>query len=332
MRLRLLLIATLLLSAAQGHAQPQDEHGRQQAQAHQAYLQRVAGALSRERGARELALAALLRAAGTQADASSAATAPDPQAQAWLKTAAARPDAGLPVLRLLTAAAAPDDGLRPAAARRWQAAEPGNLMPLLHAGLDIDALLAQARTASRADGGMYEDVRWIAATLRRHPPDAAEQAAMTGGQEFHGDEAAAVAAMGLWAASATPDYAALVEGCGQATLRALPARGEDCRRVAVLLAEHSTSLAGEHAGLAMLRALASTAAERDAVDARQRGMDWRMLQWGRLARQQPRDGAAQFARLLADATIDSEQQLVERVLAEGGVAPEPPPGWVPPRR
>lgn len=45
----------------------------------------------------------------------------------------------------------------------------------------------------------------------------------------------------------------------------------------------------------------------------------------------PRDGAAQFVHLLDDPSIRSERQLAERVLQEGGVAPEPPQGWRPPR-
>src|SRR5690606_10510868 len=127
-------------------------------------------------------------------------------------------------------------------------------------------------------------------------------------------------------------YGALVDGCSAQMLRALPARRGDCAHVASLLADRSTNIADEHAGLAMLGALASTPVERSELQSRLRRMDWRMLEWGRLGQQQPRYGAGQFARLLADPTIQSEQQLVERVLQEAGVTAEPPPGWSPPRR
>lgn len=337
---RLLLVAALLfLPVAQAQV-PRDADAAQMAQAdaHQAYMQRLASALARDGGARELALAALLRGAGASqaqgADDPGASPPPrDAQADAWLRAAAAKAGDDLVANRLLVLAAGADDGgVRLEAARRWRAAEPDNLVPLLHAGLTADALLAQARNAARADAGMYASVRWIASAWLRHPPNAAEQAAMSRGQPFHDDEAAAVSAMGLWAASAEPGYAALVEGCGERMLRALPARRGDCAHVASLLADHSTNIADEHAGLAMLGALASTPAARSEVQARMRRMDWRMLEWGRLGQQQPRGGAGQFARLLADPSIQSEQQLVERVLQEAGVAAEPRPGWSPPRR
>src|SRR5690606_7183289 len=295
--------------------------------------QRLASALARDGGARGLALAALLRGASADRrqapDDPRAAPAPrDAQAEAWLRAAAAKAGDDLLANRLLGLAAGPEDGaLRMEAARRWQATEPDNLVPLLHAGLTVEALLAQARNASRADAGMYPSVRWIASAWQRHPPSVTEQAGMGGGLPFHGDEAAAVSAMALWAASADPGYDALVEACSARMLRALPARRGDCAHVARLLADRSTNIADEHAGLAMLDALASTPAERSDLQARLRRMDWRMLEWGRLGQEQPRYGAEQFARLLADPTITTEQQLVERVLAEGGVAAEPPPGW-----
>lgn len=329
MRLHPLLAAALLLLPLV-HAQERstvEAPAPAQAAAHLAYGQRLATTLAQEGGARELALAALLVAAAEE-DAGRS-----PQVEAWRRAAAAAAGTDVLANQLLVASAASDeDAIAREAARRWQAAEPDNLIPLLHAGLTIDALLAQAGGASRADAGLYPGVRWIASAWRRHPPQAAEQAAMTGGQPLDLEEAAAVTAMGLWAATAMPGYAPLVEACDQRMLRALPARRGDCRHVALLLADRSTSIADQAAGLAMLRALASSAAERDEVDARARRMDWRMLQWGRLARQQPRDGAGQFARLLADASVTSEQQLVDRVLAEGGVAPEPPADWTPPRR
>src|SRR5690606_9380576 len=131
-----------------------------------------------------------------------------------------------------------------------------------------DALLAQARDATRADARMYEGVRWIMSAYQRHPPTTAEQAALAGGAPFHADEAAAITAMGLWAAVAMPGYATLVDACDANMLRAAPARRDDCRHAAGLLADRSGSIADEQAGLIMLRALASTPAERADVQAR----------------------------------------------------------------
>jgi len=338
----LLLAALLLLPAAQAQDwNDADPTELAQAAAHEAYTARLAGTLAKDGDARELALAALLRglAARPPGDAAAAGSAPsraaprDPEAEAWLRRAAAK--AGDDVIAnqlLVVAASAADADLRRDAASRWRAADPGNLVPLLHAGLTADALLAQARDATRADARMYEGVRWIMSAYQRHPPTAGEQAALAGDAPFHADEAAAITAMGLWAATAMPGYGTLRDACSGDMLRAVPARAADCRHVANLLADRSGSIADEQAGLAMLGTLASTPAERAEVDARRRRMDWQMLQWGRAAQQQPRDGAAQFARLLADPSIGTEQQLVERVLQEAGVSPEPPMGWTPPRR
>ena len=155
---------------------------------------------------------------------------------------------------------------------------------------------------------------------------------MAGGGGYHVDEAAAVSAMGLWTAAAVPGLATLHEACSEQMLRARPARRDDCRHAAGLLVDGSGRVGDEHAGLAMLWALATSAAERAAVEERQRALDWRMLQWGRIAQQQPRGGAAQFVRLLSDPDIRTEQQLVARVLAEAGVPSDPPQDWTPPRR
>lgn len=340
--IRVLLMAALLLlpvAHAQEWEDDADPASLAQAAAHQAYTARLAGTLARGGGARELALAAVLRTAANapqvrapDGEAPSRPAPRDPQVDAWLRTAAAKAGDDPIAHQLLVAATPAGSEPRREAARRWQAADPGNLMPLLYADLTADALLAAARNATRADARMYEGVRWIASAWRRHPPTAAEQAALSAGEAFDAEEAAAISATGLWAAVAMPAYATLAEACGADMLRALPARRDDCRHVATLLAETASSVADEQAGLGMLRTLATTPAERADIDARLRRMDWRMLEWGRIAQQQPRGGAAQFARLLADPSIRTEQQLVERVLQEAGVTPDPPPGWQPPRR
>lgn len=311
-----------------------------QSVAHRAYTARLAQSLAKAGSARELALAALLLDLAADArQAESGDTGPararavDAEAQVWRRSAAAKAGSDVLANQLLAGAGgAADAALRTAAAQRWQAADPGNLQPLLAAGLEADALLAQARTATRADARMYEGVRWIMSAYRKHPPLAAEQSALAGGGEYHVEEAAAVAAMGLWAATAMPGLATLAEACDPEALRVLPARRDDCLHAARLLADRSGSIGDERLGLSMQHALAASGAERAPVVERLRALDWRMLQWGRIAQQQPRDGAAQFARLLADPGIVTEQQLVARVLAEAGVSPEPPPGWMPPRR
>lgn len=178
---------------------------------------------------------------------------------------------------------------------------------------------------------MYEAVRWISAAFQRHPLTAAEREALAGGEAYHEEEAAAVSAMALWATSMAPALDGLLAACRGTALRAAPTRSADCRHVADLLADRSDSVLERMIGLSLLRELAAGSTERAAIDAQRRHMDWQMLQWGRIARQQPRDGAAQFVRLLHDGLIRTEPQLVQRVLQEAGVPLEPPAGWTPPR-
>src|SRR5690606_39227532 len=97
MSLRPLLVAALLLLLPAAQAQvPRDAGAAQlaQADAHQAYMQRLAAALARDGGARDLTLAALLRRASAppaQAPDDPSAPVPPPpdaQAEAWLRAAA----------------------------------------------------------------------------------------------------------------------------------------------------------------------------------------------------------------------------------------------------
>src|SRR5699024_177266 len=128
-----------------------------------------------------------------------------------------------------------------------------------------------------------------------------------------------------------PPLDALVEACGGEAVRAA-GHGDACSRIARVLIGYSDSNLGRMVGIDLLARMAVTASERAEVQALQRRMDWQMLEWGRIAAAQPRDGAPQFARLLSDPQVRSEQDLVERILAEAGVPPDPPAAWQPPRR
>lgn len=344
---RALLLACLLLVAPPLHAQSwQDEPDadeaawlEQQAGAADAYHARIATALAASGNVRDQVFAEILRpAAGVETrspagDAPSRAVPRDPESDARLRAIASRAgDDRLALQLLVVAISDPASPLRARIARRWQAADPGNLVPLLHAGLGIDALLAEARRTTHASTRMYDAVRWMMAAYLRHPLTATELAAISGGGVYHAEEAAAVSTIGMWAAIAVPSLRTLVEACRPDALRATPTRAADCRHVADVFADHSDGTLDRMVGLSMLRALAVSNAERAAIDARQRTTDWQMMHWGRIAQQQERDGAAQFVRLLRDASIQNELQLAERVLAEAGVPLQPPAGWTPPRR
>ena len=311
-----------------------------QAQAHHAYTMRLAGRFEQTDDARAQAFAAVLRGnemlasrdAPPAGDVPSMRVPADGPSRARLQAAAAKAGGDVIANQLLIAAARADAaGLRTEAARRWQAADPGNAMPLLYMDLPAETLLVEARRATHADPRMYDLVRWMMSAMLRHPPTPEEQALLAEEEAFHVDEHAAISAMALWAAVIAPGYSGLMQSCRGEALRAAPTRHGDCRHVATLLAGPVGSAADQGIGLAMLRELAGSAAERSEVEARQRKLYWQMMEWGRVSMAQPRDGAAQFVRLLGDEGIRTEQQLVERVLQEAGVPLDPPAGWSPPR-
>lgn len=335
MRIRVLL-PVLLLSAlaapafAQAPAprEPSEQElqrAQQGAEAWQAYLRRVAKAVGRSDGARDLALAVLLE---TQARPYDAASAGGLDPERWHAEAVAK-GAGDPVTQqlLLAAAMVGDDQARGIeAARRWQALSPGNLAPLLHQGLDMDALLDAATRANRNAPELYPLQRWAAGVMRRHAPTAAEWAAFGEGAKPSADVNAAVWSSSL-AGALLPDYQPLLRACA-GPARGTAGRADACRHVADLLLARPQTMLDERIGLSLARSLAIGDAEIAALDARRRGVDWRREQMAALAmRDDGPGGPAAFARLLADTSVTSEDSMARRMLGEAGLAAEPPASW-----
>lgn len=334
MRIRVLLLPVLLLSALsmpalaqmQAPPEPTEEElaqAQQRAEAWQAYGVRVARALGRSDGARDLALAAVLQATARPHVAAEALAS---DAARW-RAEAARKGAGDTITQQLLVAAAmvgeaPAEAV--AAARRWQALEPGNLAPVMFQDLDADAVLAAAAQSGRNTPDPYPLQRWAATALRRHPPTAAEWAGLGEGPR-PSDEIHAAG----WAASLQalllPDYREVLGACTGRELRA-PGRAAACGRMAELLLARPQTVLDERIGLSIAREQAGSAAEAGALDAQRRGVDWRQEQLGELAMREDGDEAA-FARLLADPSIDTEDQLGRRLLSAAGVAIEPPASW-----
>ena len=82
----------------------------------------------------------------------------------------------------------------------------------------------------------------------------------------------------------------------------------------------------EGVGIGMLQRLAAIPAERADADRRKRRFDWQMHHFAATP-----DSNARFLRAFADPAIRTERELIARMLQEGGVPPEPPPGWEPRR-
>ncbi|MEN1961269.1 hypothetical protein WCE41_13230 [Luteimonas sp. MJ246] len=338
MRIRFLLPLLLLpvlaspaLAQMPSEPAPTDaelQRAQQRAEAWQAYGLRVAKAVGRSDGARDLALATLLEAMAQPYDEGSPAAA-SVDAQRWRSGAEAKGAGDTITQQLLLAAGAVagEQDASSAAARRWQALSPGNLAPLLHQGLAPEAVLSAAAQATRNAPDPYPMLRWVAATLARHPPSRAEWAAFG-----EGTQPSPAAHAAVWASSLhsllLPDYREVLGACTGRQLRAA-GRADACRHMAGLLLARPQTVLDERIGLSMARALTRSVAERAPLDARRRGVDWRQEQLAELA---GRDEAGSgdpdlLARLLADPSIDTEDALVRRTLAEARLAQEPPAGW-----
>lgn len=306
------------LSATQPADTPErDESARKSAW--DAYLHRVAAQLARSGSGRDLAFAAILvhlpprdQSAGNQA-------------RSWAQ--AALEQAGQDALAYqLLASKTPEaeSELRAEAARRWLALEPRNLSALMQQAQGAQELLAAARDSRYADMHMYEGVRWMQSVLLRHLPTSRELQALDDNQPYTAEEGAAITAIGIWAAFALPGYRTLLDACKPEALAEAPTREADCRHVAHVLVERSSTLLDQGIGLGMQRRLARTPDERAAAQARRRQLDWLVHESAPLGMQ---DGATRFVRLLADPSIHNEQQLMERLLKDAGRPLHPPPGW-----
>jgi len=337
MSVRILLPLLLVAFGAPVFAQaPQErepsaaelEQARAAADAWQDYATRVARALGRSDGARDLALATVLEATARPAEGAGIAP-PAAEATAWSEAAASRGagDAITQQLLLAAAIAGGDPDAAEAAARRWQALSPGNLAPALFQGLPADAVLAAAARASHNAPDPFALQRWVAGTMRRHPPTAAEWAAFGDGSPLSPDASAAlvaVTAQGLL----VPDYREVLGACTGRQLGESE-RAAACRHMSGLLLSRPQTVLDERIGLSMARALTRSIGERAPLDARRRGVDWRQEQMAGLAMGDGRGaGVAQaHVRALADTSIDTEEALVRRILSEAGVALEPPADW-----
>ncbi|MGY0633508.1 hypothetical protein [Luteimonas sp. A478] len=293
------------------------------------YQQRTAVLLAASGQPRDLALAAILQdMANIDAE---GRIGGDATTAGWRQAAAQKAGTDVIANSMLMMGAEAGGVLREQAARRWAQAEPDNIAPLLLLEGGAEMALARARDLRRFDLHMYDQVRWIQSALLRHPPSAAERSVLMG-EGGTVEELAADSAMALWAAVAIPSLQPLTYACGDGTaLRSVPARAADCAHIARILVGFSDTSLGRMLGIGMLERMAGNASERAEAQALRRRMDWQMSEWGRIASSQERDGVPQFVRLLADPQVRTEQDLIERILAEAGVPLEPPAGWQPGR-
>lgn len=309
------------LSAAHTADTPEPDESAQES-AWDAYLQRVAAQLASSGSGRDLAFAAILVNLSVPPFREEGA---DSRAREWRQAALERAGQDVLAYQLLASKAPEREGeLKAQATRRWLALEPSNFSALMQQTQGPQELMAAARESRYADMHMYEGVRWMQSVILRHLPTAGELQALGGSSPYRAEEGAAITAIGIWAAFALPGYKTLLDACKLETLGESPEREADCLHVAHLLTERSSTVLDQTVGLAIQRRLARTPAERAAAQARRRQLDWMMHTSAPLSM---KDDGAPFVRLLADPSIHSEQQMLERLLKEAGRPLQPPPGW-----
>lgn len=313
----------------------QAAHMRESQRGIAAYHARIASQLAASGKPRELAFAATLQRFADEVQGSTTATTTASPASAqetqWLREAAAKAGDDVIAWTLLLQ---DDASSHRNAAAHWQALEPGNLAAWIAGDAASEALFDAVRRTTYYDGHMYPRVRWMAGTLRAHPPTAEEAKWLMAGDRpdappFDLEEFSAMAAFGIDMAVAMPALMPLTDGCRDEALQVTATRRDTCRHVAGLLLDKPRSLQAESIGIALLGELARNPAEQAAVAERRRQFDWRMQQFMQLMMKDAEPDNAAFLRLFNNPDIDNEIELTERLLREAGVPLQPPADWEP---
>jgi len=325
-------------SAAQSPTDPAGAHGApddgRQAQAmYEQYVQRVAQALVASGQARETALAAMLVSEHGALRA---------QAAPWWQAALASAGRDGMVYRMALLFMRPHNpqephattGLRQDAARRWLALDAGNLAPVLYQDVPAAQLLAQAAASTHFDLHLHASLRWIYATMHRHPPTAQEaqvfqQTFLEDGEPpWTWEDMLAITVMGLQAAHLTPHYNKLFTACKPDALHAHPAHLAPCHRAAWVLGSRATTVHETILGLRMQMHLATSAQECQSLRAKSMQLRWLSRTWGEQWQHAGIQGLLRYAvRMFTSAGLDREQDAMRAFLRERGAPAEPPPGW-----
>lgn len=303
------------------------------------YHHSLADALAAEKLPGSLALAALLRETWAWGDAVSDAVSNgsvpavpdahrDPQVLAWRKAAEEQAGNDVAVDEVLAGIAvdSEDPGSQRTAAKRWAQAEPDNLAPLFFTGDPPEAVLAAARSRNRFDLHWLDQVRWIAAAIERHPELVDPQDLDPDGQHFSSEQLAESEAKAM---AALPRSGPLLHACEGAELSMTRTRRADCDVVGHVLYETSDTWLARQLGICILEGTTTDPDALAALRTAKRRAQWQLRQEGVLVEGQPRRVLDSQHALLADPTIRTEMQLVERTLEDARMPLDPPANWQP---
>lgn len=297
------------------------------------YHARLADRLAEDGGARNLAIAAQLRAmslSGALFDngESLPEIEEDARISSWVAQATREgQDDGL-VLMLLNRRLSTSDDARLAALRtQWQRIDPGNFMPAMSAAEalapGLDRLPELAREFSKFNVHFVEQLRVVVDAFERHPPSPDQASILLEGE---------VSTLRRYAATVGvfmiefPRFTDAMEACRGDALTRTRERRQDCRHLGELFADRSDTLIAHAIGLAILVRSAEDDTAREALEARRRRTQWQMGQWQMLSLEPP-TAEAEDAAARALSTATSEVDLMHTGLKDHGIELTPPPCW-----
>ncbi len=237
-------------------------------------------------------------------------------------------------LLAIIAARADDPPSRRDAAHRWANAEPANLAPVFYADADPEALLQAARTRHDFDAHLFDDVRWAADAIARHP--VSRQANRSGHSGKPRDTRAVVAEVRAFFPVAQmtkrPDQqaSALLDACRDRPPTDPPSRRSDCLALGRILRDRADLAWVQWIGVSILKAVETDPAAMAETTRIERRMLWQDRRFRHLfgpTLYEPR----QLHRVLAEPTIHRDQDAVNFLLAEAHIPLDPPADWRPPR-
>lgn len=320
-------------------------------EAARAYQYDLADALARDGAPRDVAFAALLRAAAERLD--EAPHSSSSELNAWrAKALAEGGDDPLVYALLLSAPPAldADDAnaqarWRDEALRKWRESDPQNLEPmrLTHlrkpspapqsddngnaaSKMSLDpALFVVARQATRYDTYYDDAIRLSVSAMRRHPPDAATWKRIQDSGVRSVDAFATTLGTSVWGMG-LPAFQYLIAPCKGDALT-LPQRQEDCRHIADVLRTRSDTLIARLIGIAVGRYAARDADEKRALTAERRVVDWQMAQWRSAGETAAEGEAANLATLVMAHPDIGESEMMLRAIEAAGLPSMPPDDW-----
>lgn len=229
------------------------------------YFNRVAATLKISASERERALAAQLFAsqkkparATVEAKTNPAVSTNEASARQLIASIDNSHDAVALSLATQAATALGDQALTIAIARRWQAAEPDNMAPLLFLSMPTDEFLKAAQSTTRHESHGYDQIRTLINAFIRVPMTYQESGS-EGWKAYPTTELrAGVNAFGVWAAYVFPALKPISEACKNETLEATSTRRADCLHMARTLATQSDTLLMAGLGIGILKRAART--------------------------------------------------------------------------